>query len=152
MSAVMLGDIGQLPKATRPTEGVNYRALTGELVRLRSALPHLWKDMGEAKRGELYNLALASSTFQPSAPQIIKVVPRALYSLLRLHRSGQFGDFLDYARTLSFLWDDILSLSENDNLDFQRAVGNVLAEAQQAGSVATLRTRPEIDEWLRSLV
>ncbi|WP_034385988.1 hypothetical protein [Deinococcus sp. YIM 77859] len=147
MSAVMLGDIGQLPKASKPAEGVNYRALTGEVLRLRAELPRRWEALPEAERAALYRVALEAATFQPSVLHLVRAAPRAL----RLYRAGRVGDFLDYARTLSLLWDDILSLSENDSPAFQRDALDAIQEAREAQPIAVLRTREDIRDFFQNL-
>ena len=145
-------DIGQLPKSNKPVEGVNYRVLTQKLLRLRSDLPHTWVEMPEDERAKLYRVALKAGTVRPSAFQLLWRVPRVLPTYLHLRRGGQLGDFIDYARTLELLWDDILSLSENDRRAFQKDLAGAVQELRAAEGVKSLRTREEIDEWLGSLL
>jgi hypothetical protein len=148
MSAVMLGDIGQLPKASKPAEGVNYRALAGEVLRLRADLPRLWADMPEAGRAGLYALALERATARPTLLKAVRVAP----AVLRSYRAGTLEDFAHYAQASALIWDDILSLSENDSPAFRQDFSAAVEEARTAERGPALHTRQDIDEWLRTLV
>lgn len=143
----MLGNIGQLPGASKPTAGVNYRALAGKVARLRMELPGRWEALTEPERESLYNAAFEAATFKPKAMHLISAAPRAI----QLHRSGQIGDFLDYGRMLTLLWDDVLSLSENDCVNFQRDALNAIYQAKENEPMAVLSTRENIRDFFNNL-
>jgi hypothetical protein len=152
MGAVTLGEIGQLPRARKPVQGVNYRALTAQATRLRADLPRAWATIPEPERAKMYGWAFDAVTFRPSRWHLLKALPFVLKTAVRLQNTGQLGDFVDYTRSLSLLWDDILSLSENDLKTYQRDVATAVQEALNVEPVAPLRTRADIDDWLRTLV
>jgi hypothetical protein len=152
MSAVTLDNIGQLPGAAKPAEGVNYRALTGELMRIRGELPRVWPTLSEEQRGSLYTSALRSATVKPSHWQVMKAAPEAVRIVLNLRRTGRLEDLFEYRQTLELVWNDILSASENDHPAFKRDFENAIEAIHNTAPAPVLRTRADIDDWLNSLI
>ncbi|WP_146160579.1 hypothetical protein [Deinococcus arcticus] len=152
MATVTLGEIGQLPQARKPVEGVNYRALSAKATLLRATLRRTWVEMPAVQKAEIYNWALGAATFRPSRWQMFKATPHAMKMMLQLQQTGQLGDFVDYTRTLSLLMDDVLSLSEDEHEAFCADMRQAVSAAVEAEPTPPIQTRAEIDDWLKSLV